>query len=102
VAEWVKACTVDECREGQVIGRKIRDKKVFIAQVKGKFYCCDARCTHTGGPLDEGFLDDYEIECPWHASKFDIRTGKPTQGPAVEPIESFKTQVKGKDVLVQI
>ena len=36
---------------------------------------------HVGGPLDQGTVEGYEVECPWHGSKFDVRTGEPTKPP---------------------
>ena len=44
----------------------------------GKIYALDAVCSHEGGPLEDGTLEGYEIECPWHGSKFDVRTGEVT------------------------
>ena len=26
-----------------------------------------------GGPLAEGKIEGFEVQCPWHGSKFDIR-----------------------------
>ena len=40
---------------------------------------------HEGGPLADGTLDGYNVECPWHNSKFDVRTGEVTSPPANEP-----------------
>jgi glycine betaine catabolism B len=45
----------------------------------------DAVCSHEDGPLQHGTLDGYEVECPWHGSKFDIRTGEVTNPPADTP-----------------
>ena len=39
-------------------------------------------CTDMGGPLNEGTLEGFEVQCPWHGSKFDVRTGEPTKPPA--------------------
>ena len=42
----------------------------------------DDFCPHRAGPLSEGPLTDTTIGCPWHASVFDLGTGKPMSGPA--------------------
>ncbi len=39
------------------------------------FYATQNECTHAEGPLCEGTLEGAIIECPWHGSKFDVRTG---------------------------
>jgi Rieske Fe-S protein len=43
-----------------------------------------------------------EIECPWHRSRFDLRTGQVTQGPAKEPLEIFETRVVDGVVQVRV
>jgi nitrite reductase/ring-hydroxylating ferredoxin subunit len=57
-------------------------------------------CTHEGGPLAEGTLEGYEVECPWHGSIFDIRTGKVTRPPANEPESTYEVKVEGNDILI--
>ena len=39
-------------------------------------------CSHAGGPLHEGTIEDNIVICPWHASRFDLRTGAVRGGPA--------------------
>ena len=58
------------------------EERICIVNVEGKYYAIGNVCTHLGGPLDEGTLEGYDVECPWHGSKFDVRTGKPTKPPA--------------------
>ena len=31
------------------------------------------------GQVNEGTLEGFEVECPWHGSKFDVRTLQPTK-----------------------
>jgi nitrite reductase/ring-hydroxylating ferredoxin subunit len=45
-------------------------------------YAIDAIYSHEDGPLEEGILDGYEVECPWHGSRFDVRTGEVRSFPA--------------------
>ncbi len=40
------------------------------------------RCSHRGGPLAEGDLDDGCLRCPWHGSEFNVTTGQVRRGPA--------------------
>ena len=55
--------------------------------------CTDAIeniCTHLGGPLNEGTLESYEVECPWHGSKYDVTTGEPTKSPARQAVPVYE------------
>ncbi len=55
-----------------------------------------------GGPLDEGKLEGKIVACPWHGSKFDVTNGKVAQGPALNPIPSYKTEVREVEVYVDL
>src|SRR6266581_9643918 len=79
-------------------------KTVEVAGEKiclGKYYAIDDICTHLGGPLADGTLEGYEVECPWHGSKFDIRTGKVTRSPAKKPEPTYEVKVDGNDILIR-
>jgi hypothetical protein len=51
----------------------------------------------TKGPLANGKLQVYEVECPWHQSKFDMRTGEVKIPPAVEPQTVYQVKVQADD-----
>ena len=51
--------------------------------------------------LHDGALDGYEVECPWHGSKFDIRTGKVTNPPASEPEPIYDVKVDDNSILIR-
>jgi nitrite reductase/ring-hydroxylating ferredoxin subunit len=54
-----------------------------------------------GGPLNEGTLEGFEVECPWHGSKFDVRSGQPTKPPARQPVSSYEVKVQDNNILVR-
>jgi Rieske Fe-S protein len=53
-----------------------------------------------GGPLADGNLQGYEVECPWHQSKFDTRTGEVKAPPAIEPQATYEVTIFGEDIMV--
>jgi nitrite reductase/ring-hydroxylating ferredoxin subunit len=55
---------------------------VVVARHRGIWHGLDARCSHAGGPLDEGRVEDGCIECPWHGSRFRLDDGSVARGPA--------------------
>lgn len=62
--------------ERKLIKIDINGKSLVLTNISGKFYAMDSVCSHEGGPLEEGTLEDYTLTCPWHQGKFDIRTAK--------------------------
>jgi nitrite reductase/ring-hydroxylating ferredoxin subunit len=65
-----------DLEEGKLIKVDINGKSIVLTNINGKFYAMDSVCSHEGGPLEEGTLDDYTLTCPWHQGKFDIRNAK--------------------------
>ena len=81
---------------------EIDDRLVVLFHVGGEFYCLDDVCTHDDGPLGEGQLCDFEIACPRHGAKFDIRTGTALTMPATEATGSHEVKVEGQSVCVRL
>lgn len=80
---------------------EVSGEKICVVNVEGKYYAIGNVCTHEGGPLGDGTLEGYDVECPWHGSKFDVRTGKVTNPPADTPEPSYEVKVEGSDVLIR-
>lgn len=76
--------------------------EIVIAQVGTQYFAVDAICTHGAGMLDEGGLDGFEIECPLHAGRFDVRTGEPTVPPAVDPLRRYDVMVEGDNIFLSV
>ena len=62
-----------------------------------------ARCSHAGGPLEEGEVDAVActVECPWHHSVFRFENGEIEQGPATAPQPAFEARVSDGKVEVR-
>jgi 3-phenylpropionate/trans-cinnamate dioxygenase ferredoxin subunit len=68
----------------------------------GEWGAIDNVCTHDGGTLGEGELDDSAVECPRHGARFDLFTGRVLALPAVRPVTAYETLVDGDEVLVRL
>ena len=64
--------------------------------------CLVIVCTHDEAPLDQGFLEGCEIECPRHGARFDVTTGRATALPAVVPVDTFQVRVEGDDIELDV
>ena len=69
---------------------------VAVFNVNGGFCATQAACTHKQGPLNEGPLDGSTVTCPWHGSRFDVCTGAVLQGPAKDPLKTYRVTVDGE------
>ncbi|MCI4366623.1 MAG: Rieske (2Fe-2S) protein [Thermoplasmata archaeon] len=74
---------------------------VAVFRVGGAFHAIDARCTHRGGPLDQGALHGTQVTCPWHGSVFDVTTGAVAHGPAEAPEHRYRARVEGSTLILE-
>ena len=59
---------------------------------------CDRHCLYSSWrPLTQGKLEGYEVQCPWHGSRFDIRTGKAVRPPAMRSEPTYNIKVEEVD-----
>jgi ferredoxin-NADP reductase/nitrite reductase/ring-hydroxylating ferredoxin subunit len=98
---YVKVANTDDFKDSQMKVVEIDGESICIALINEKYYAIGNTCTHEGGPLADGKLEGYVVECPWHNSKFDIRTGDVITPPASEPEPSYETKVDGNIILVK-
>ena len=102
MSDYAKVADEREIAEGQARVFEAGDSRVVLCKVQGKCYAIADVCTHDGGPLGEGDLDGYEIICPRHGARFDVRTGAVLAFPAIMPVESYPVMVADGEVLVKI
>lgn len=76
-------------------------ESVCIVNTEGNYYAIGNICTHQGGPLNEGSIEGYDVECPWHGSKFDVRSGKVTEPPAEIPVQSYEVKNEDGNILIR-
>jgi 3-phenylpropionate/trans-cinnamate dioxygenase ferredoxin component len=85
--------------KGVVAGRT----EVCLAHAEdGHFYAIADVCTHENFLLSAGELSEFDVECPQHGSRFNVKTGKVTGLPAVVPTRTFAVTVDDGDVYVDV
>ena len=99
---FVKVGKASEVPPGASKVYEVADRYVAVCNVDGKLFAVDDVCPHDEGTLDQGDLDGYEIECPRHGARFDVRTGAVTALPAVVPIDTFGVRVEGDDIEIEV
>src|SRR3982750_3574113 len=95
------AKTTDLSDPGQMLV-EIEDRIVVLFRVDGQYFCIDDVCTHDGGPLSEGRLDDHIIACPRPGAKFDIRNGKALTMPATVDTAAHEVKLEGDDIFIRL
>lgn len=68
----------------------------------GTWGAIDNVCTHDGGTLGEGELEDCLVECPRHGARFDLATGEVRSLPAVFPVNAYPVRVVDGEIQVDV
>ena len=101
MTQEVKAAKVQDIPVGQGIVAQLGEQSIAIFNVEGKFYAIDNACCHRGGPLGEGELEASVVTCPWHAWRFDVRTGENPDLPKAK-VKPYALRVEGEDIWISL
>jgi nitrite reductase/ring-hydroxylating ferredoxin subunit len=100
----VRIASTSDLAAGDMTSVQAGEHELLLARVGEQYFALDNLCTHAEGWLDMGYLltETCEVRCPLHEGRFDLRTGQPTNEPATEPVNAYRTEVVGGDVFVEI
>ena len=101
-ADWHCVAKTGEVLEDEPKAVQIGNDYIAIYKIDDSFYATDDICTHEFASLAEGFVDGDCIECPLHAGKFHIPTGKAMTAPVTEDLRTYPVRVDGDDIFVQV
>lgn len=99
---WVKAADRAALSDGEVIGVIVAGREIALYEMDGEVFATDDICTHAYAKLSDGWMEKGEIECPLHAGRFDIKTGKATAPPCVDDIKTYPVRVEGGEIQVKL
>jgi naphthalene 1,2-dioxygenase ferredoxin component len=100
--QWVTVARRSSLGEGDMSAVSAGDKQIALYDVDGDIYATDNICSHAFALLTDGYLDGDVIECPLHAGRFEVKTGKGLGPPIPCDIKTYKVRVVGDEVQVNI
>jgi 3-phenylpropionate/trans-cinnamate dioxygenase ferredoxin subunit len=102
-AGWVRVAGVADVAEGQVHAVRVDGREIALYHLPGQdFRATENVCTHEYALLSDGWLEDGCIECPLHAARFDVRTGKALCAPAETNLQIYEVKAEGDDLLLKL
>ena len=99
---FVTVARMADLTPGKGICVEVGGKKLALFLSDGKCFAIDEFCSHRQAPLHEGYCLGAEIQCPWHATRFDLATGEHRSPPAKKGVVAYKTQIVEGDVQVDV
>jgi uncharacterized membrane protein/nitrite reductase/ring-hydroxylating ferredoxin subunit len=88
--------------EKETLRVEIDGDVIAVAKIDNNLYAFQEFCTHRFGPLSEGGFEGFNVQCPWHNSCFDVRTGKVTNGPAKIDLKTFKVETRDGKICIAV
>jgi len=98
MAESRTVATASRIPPGEMKVIDLDGQEVVIANVNGAFYAFSNTCTHEGGPLGEGELEGETVTCPWHFTKFNVKTGTVVEGVTDDPVPTYEVRLEGDEI----
>src|SRR5713226_50082 len=99
MTEWIKVAERFEIQPGKSKVVDLLGQSIAIFNVEGQFCATDNSCPHQGGPLGEGALEEDVITCPWHAWRYNVRTGCAV---LTQKVRTFDTRTDGNAVEIAV
>jgi 3-phenylpropionate/trans-cinnamate dioxygenase ferredoxin subunit len=99
---YTEAAALADVPAGGALAVALDGQESVLVRDGDDVYALRDECSHASIPLSEGDVEGCEIECWLHGSRFDVRTGKPVNLPATEPVPTYPTQIEGETVMVDL
>ena len=100
MSDWVDVAGVDDVPDREPLTVQAHGYAIAFFLRGGTVSSLWTRCPHAGGPLDEGYVKDDVVTCPWHGSMFRVTTGQLLGGPSQTDATVFPVEVAGDRILV--
>lgn len=99
--DFVRVMAEAELREGELRRVEADGMPVLLVRRGERIFAIAETCSHLGGPLAEGKLEDNSVRCPWHGSLFSLEDGRALEGPSVHTQPCFDVRVRDGQIEVK-
>ncbi len=101
---WVRLCEVDEIPVGGKKRFKVEGREVLLVRLEDGFYAVDNRCPHAGCRLSYygQVWSGKRIMCSCHGAVFSLEDGRVLEGPAEKSLKTYRVEVRGGEVFVEL
>lgn len=100
-SEFIPFAPVKELEEGRPVCKEINGKQIVVFKFQDKYSAMSNQCSHAGGSLCDGTIEETTVTCPLHGAQFDIRTGAVLSPPATRPQTTYIVRVQGDILEIQ-
>jgi 3-phenylpropionate/trans-cinnamate dioxygenase ferredoxin component len=96
----ISVCPLAALPRGEAVRLGVDPPIAVFHTDDGELYAVDDTCTHQDASLADGWLEGCEVECPLHASRFNLKTGQVSGMPAKLPVRTHEVVVEDGTIYV--
>jgi 3-phenylpropionate/trans-cinnamate dioxygenase ferredoxin subunit len=100
MSDWIAVAKLEDLLPGARTVVDVEGAQVAVFNLNGQLHAIEDICTHDGGELASGELENDVIICPRHGARFSVITGEVLGPPAYEAVHVFPLRVE--DGVVQV
>ena len=93
--DFIEIAPLTDLPNGGRLFIEIDGQAIVLFNIADQLFAIADTCSHDGGPLGDGELEDHAVICPRHGARFDLTTGKALTFPAVVDIPAYPVRVVG-------
>ena len=102
LSEYQPVADLSDITEDEGLQVRVGEHLIAVFNAGGHFYAIDDTCTHAQASLADGYIEDGSVECPLHAGRFELATGRAVSPPVSEDVKSYPVQVNGGKLCVKV
>jgi len=102
VEDWTDVGNLRDLPMRRPVRRTVGGEDLLVYRIGSTVRVLAATCSHLGGPLEQGSVEDECVTCPWHGSTFALTDGAVVSGPATHPQPAYDVRVVGRTVQVRL
>ena len=100
--EFKKLCKLSEIQNGEMKNMLVDGKNILLSNINNKIFATGGQCTHEEVNLEDGFIVGEDITCPLHLSKFNLKTGKALNPPAIDELAVYNIKIQDEEIYIEI
>ena len=102
LSQLQRAARLSDVQVGLPLAVTLPDgQRICLVRDGERVYALEDRCSHKDFALSGGDLvAPCVLECPWHGTRYDVRTGQVLMGPATVAVVTYSVRVVGEEIFV--
>jgi naphthalene 1,2-dioxygenase ferredoxin component len=100
---WVDAAAVADLTDVDRLAWYGPDgEEILILKINGDLHAVSNVCTHARALMIGGEVDGYELECPLHGARFDVRDGHVVAPPATKALKVYPVKAEQGRIWIKV